>query len=229
MISLMMDTSLVKPGKKAGRALTILSALTCMAMISSHAQEPPAQHEAGFTPLFNGKNLNGWTIHGNQAGWSVKPGGIMRNDASEGNHNWIYYSQKTFKDFILKLEWRVAPNGNSGVFLRAKKGDAPWATGVEVQISNAPRDDNHCTGSLYGLAAVNPRPDERADVWHSYEIHCISNRYTIIADGVTCVKSTDEHKRLMQRPLEGLIGLQDAHQKAPSYIEYRNIRIKELK
>ncbi|MGB2560886.1 MAG: hypothetical protein ACPIG6_09835, partial [Akkermansiaceae bacterium] len=78
MISLMMDTSLVKPGKKAGRALTILSALTCMAMISSHAQEPPAQHEAGFTPLFNGKNLNGWTIHGNHAGWSVQPGGILR-------------------------------------------------------------------------------------------------------------------------------------------------------
>ena len=224
----MMSTSQRKAGRTAKLPITILTCLGCLAISSSLAQESPTGQESGFTPLFNGKNLDGWTIHGNKAGWSVRPGGILRNDASEGNHNWVYYSQKTFKDFILKLEWRVAPNGNSGVFLRAKKGNAPWATGVEVQISNAPRDDSHCTGSLYGLAAVNPKPDERADVWHSYEIHCIGNRYTVIADGVTCVKSTDEHKRLMQRPLEGYIGLQDAHQKAPSYIEYRNIRIKEL-
>ena len=51
----------------------------------------------------------------------------------------------------------------------------------------------------------------------------------MIADGVTCVQSTDANKALLTRPLDGYIGLQDAHQKAPSYIEYRNIRIKELK
>ena len=213
-------------------ALPLFTTLICLACLTSStvtAEHPPAKAEAGFTLLFNGKDMKGWTIHGGQAGWSVKPGGILRNDASVGNHNWIYYDQKTFKNFILKLEWKVAPNGNSGVFLRAKKGDAPWATGVEVQISNAPRDNSHCTGSLYGLAAVDPRPDERADVWHSYEIHCVGNRYTVIADGVTCVESGDQHKALLARPLEGLIGLQDAHQKPPSYIEYRNIRIKELK
>jgi len=213
-------------------ALPLFTTLICLACLTSStvtAEHPPAKAEAGFTLLFNGKDMKGWTIHGGQAGWSVKPGGILRNDASVGNHNWIYYDQKTFKNFILKLEWKVAPNGNSGVFLRAKKGDAPWATGVEVQISNAPRDNSHCTGSLYGLAAVDPRPDERADVWHSYEIHCVGNRYTVIADGVTCVESGDQHEALLARPLEGLIGLQDAHQKPPSYIEYRNIRIKELK
>ena len=213
-------------------ALPLFTTLICLACLTSStvtAEHPPAKAEAGFTLLFNGKDMEGWTIHGGQAGWSVKPGGILRNDASVGNHNWIYYDQKTFKNFILKLEWKVAPNGNSGVFLRAKKGDAPWATGVEVQISNAPRDNSHCTGSLYGLAAVDPRPDERADLWHSYEIHCVGTRYTVIADGVTCVESGDQHKALLARPLEGLIGLQDAHQKPPSYIEYRNIRIKELK
>lgn len=52
-------------------------------------------------------------------------------------------------------------------------------------------------GSLYGLAAVDPRPDESAEVWHSYEIHCVGNRYTVIADGVTCVQSTDANKALL--------------------------------
>ena len=206
--------------------ILLLTAFDCLA---DDQTANIAVDDSGFTPLFDGKTLNGWTIHGTKSGWSIQPGGILRNDASAGNHNWIYYDQKTFKNFILKLEWKVAPNGNSGVFLRAKKGDAPWATGAEVQISNAPRDNSHCTGSLYGLAAVNPRPDERADVWHSYEINCVGNRYTVIADGVTCVQSTDANKALLARPLEGYIGLQDAHQKAPSYIEYRNIRIKELK
>ena len=237
-----MKAPLITPSKSSALPLpTTLICLACLAWLTSPtvmAEQPPAkaeaqkteaQAEAGFTPLFNGKDMDGWKILGHQAGWSVKPGGILRNDASEGNHNWICYNQKTFKDFILKLEWRVAPNGNSGVFLRAQKGRHPWVSGVEVQITNAPRDASHCTGSLYGLVAVDPRPDESADVWHSYEIHCVGNRYTVIADGVTCVKSTDEHKKLLQRPLEGFIGLQDAHQKPPSYIEYRNIRIKELK
>jgi hypothetical protein len=208
-----------------------LGLLTALAGPLSHAQETlavdAAKDETGFTPLFNGKDLDGWTIHGNRSGWSVQPGGILRNDASKGNFNWIRYSRKTFTDFILKLEWRVAPDGNSGVFLRARENGPPWTTGVEVQISNAPRDASHCTGSLYGLAAVEPRPDERAEIWHSYEIHCIGKRYKVIADGVTCVDSNDRHTALMARPLEGYIGLQDAHQKAPSFIEYRNIRIKE--
>ena len=106
-------------------ALPLFTTLICLACLTSStvtAEHPPAKAEAGFTLLFNGKDMEGWTIHGGQAGWSVKPGGILRNDASVGNHNWIYYDQKTFKNFILKLEWKVAPNGNSGVFLRAKKG-----------------------------------------------------------------------------------------------------------
>lgn len=105
----------------------------------------------------------------------------------------------------------------------------PWFTGYEVQISNAPRDDAHCTGSLYGFVAVKPSPDETADKWHKFEIQCKDSHITVTADSVKCIdhdqSASDKTKN---RPLKGYIGLQDSHSSTGHYIEYRNVNIKVL-
>ena len=107
-----------------------------------------------------------------------------------------------------------------------------------VQISNAPRDDKHCTGALYGYAAVNPRPDESPDKWHTFELHCVGPKIKVVADGVvvidadqTKLTAPDEkgYTDPKTKPTRGYVGLQDAHAAAGNYIEYRNVRIKELK
>jgi Domain of Unknown Function (DUF1080) len=191
--------------------------------------------EAGFVPLFNGKNLDGWVIKGKAEGWQVK-NGILRSEGGKGG-DWVR-SEKEYADFILKLEWKVSKDGNSGVFLRVSDRGAPWQTGYEVQISNAPREEKHCTGALYSYAAVKPRPDETADKWHTFELHCVGPRIKVIADGVTIVdvdqtKLTAPDEKGYTDPktksLKGYIGLQDSHAPAGSYIEFRNVRIKELK
>ncbi len=194
-----------------------------------------ADREEGFKPLFNGKDLDGWVVKGKKEGWQVKDG-IIRSEGGKGG-DWIR-TTKQYGDFILKVDWKVSKNGNSGVFLRVPDKGAPWTTGYEVQISNEPRDDLHCTGALYGYAAVKPRPDESADKWHTFEIHCIGTKIKVIADGVTVI---DVDQTKLPRPkdkgysdpktkaLRGYIGLQDSHSPKGNYIEFRNIRIKELK
>ncbi len=178
----------------------------------------------GFVPLFNGKDLDGWVVMGNPAGFAVKDG-VIHSDGESGA-NWLR-SVRQYADFVLKVEWKVSKDGNSGVFIRCAEEGYPWETGSEIQITNAPRDDAHCTGSLYGSVAVNPRPDESADKWHEFEIRCLGRQITILSDGVKVIDADcDKVEALKKRPRSGYIGLQDSHAPKGSYVEYRNIRIK---
>lgn len=194
-----------------------------------------AADEEGFVSLFNGKDLKGWTVIGKPEGWEVKDG-LLRSEGGKGGDR--LQSDKEYGDYILKLEWKVSKGGNSGVFIRAAEKGNPWQTGYEVQIYTGERDDLHCTGSLYGYAAVNPRPDETPDKWHTLEIHCNGPRIKTVCDGVKVV-DIDQTKLPLPKeagypdpktkPLKGYIGLQDSHSAAGHYIEFRNVRVKELK
>lgn len=213
----------------------ILCGLAAVMFVLIAADLRGDEKDQGFVRLFNGKNLDGWVVKGKASGWQIKDG-ILRSDGATGG-DWIR-TTKEYGDFILKVDWKVSKGGNSGVFIRVPDKDAPWQNGYEVQISNAPRDDKHCTGALYGCAAVKPRPDETADKWHTFEIHCVGPRIKVIADGVTVVDveqtklPTPQEKGYSDpktKALRGYVGLQDSHAAAGTYIEYRNVMIKELK
>jgi hypothetical protein len=208
-----------------------LASLTLLVLASTLTAE---DKDAGFVPLFNGKNLEGWVLKGKADGWQVK-NGILRSEGGKGGE-WLR-SAKEYGDYILKVDWKVSKDGNSGVFIRIPDKDSPWQNGYEVQISNAPRDHLHCTAALYGYAAVKPRPDEAADKWHTFEVHCIGTKIKVISDGVTVV-DVDQTKLTAPdekgytdpktKPLKGYVGLQDSHAADGSYIEFRNVKIKEL-
>ena len=180
----------------------------------------------GFQSLFNGKDLSQWVVMGDERGWSVKDG-VIHSDGSQGGE-WLR-SVRQYEDFIFRVDWKVSKDGNSGVFIRSTAEGKPWKTGYEVQISNQPRDDSHCTGSLYAYAAVNPRPDESADEWHTFEITCRGDLITVVSDGVECVRyDQSSSDRTKDKPKRAYIGLQDSHSPEGHYIEYRNIMIKPL-
>ncbi|UCD28218.1 MAG: DUF1080 domain-containing protein [Planctomycetota bacterium] len=186
----------------------------------------PDPSEEGFVTIFNGKNLDGWKPVGNVKGFEVTEAGAIRSVFGRG-YGWLRYDKKQFSDFILRLEWKVSKRGNSGVFIRAAESNIPWVEGSEIQISNRPRDIAHCTGSVYGVAAVDPRPDESAEVWHEFEIQCNGPKVKVFADNIPIVDVDGwSLPALGIKPLKGYIGLQDAHE--PGWIEFRNVRIKEL-
>ncbi len=202
--------------------------------LAAAEQPPEGSHSLAFQPsggdgflnLFSGENLDGWTIMGDPEGWSVQDG-IIRSEGLRGG-DWLRFNE-SLSDFILKLDWKVSGNGNSGVYIRAAEEGRPWETGYEIQISNQPRDDLHCTCSLYGYAAVDPRPDESADTWHTFEIHAQGPRITVFSDGIKCAElDQSESEIAREKPLTGFVGIQDAHAGEGSYVEYRNIQLKLL-
>jgi hypothetical protein len=188
-------------------------------------QAPPV--EPGFTPLFDGQELSRhFLVKGRPEGFQAVDGVIR---GMPGGDRLI--SREMFSDFVLRLEWKVSQGGNSGVFLRvpSQEDGAPWESGFEVQISNEPRDEMHCTGSLYGVEKVRRRPDERAEVWHSFEITCLEKRITVKADGLLTIDArAEENQEIRKRPLRGYLGLQDSHAGPGSSVEFRNVRIQKL-
>lgn len=193
-------------------------------LISSLIAAPP---EPDFELLLNGRDLEGWTAAGDEAGWIVEEDGVLLTVGTVDG-GWLS-TDREYADFVLRLEYLLSEVGNSGVLIR---GLAPGSADVEVQLL-APwtpyRDDLHCTGSLYGHVAVDPRPDETTGIWHSLEITAIGKRLSVMVDGVeVCRATTDEVPTLAGSALSGHIALQSSHSGPEEWVRFRNIRIRDL-
>lgn len=204
----------------------------CLTACAEESKEaaPLVPDAEGYLHLFNGKDLEGWDIWANKSDFAVNDG-IIRCEHGGGGQ-FMLYRAREFDDFELVVEWRVSPKGNSGVFIRSPYREWPWETAYEIQISNEqpPRDEAHCTGSLYGCAAVNPRPDETPEKWRTYVIRAEGNQITVSVDGTQVVDFDQTSKpETSDKPRSGFIGVQDSHSgEAGTWIEYRTIKVKPL-
>jgi len=74
--------------------------------------------EKGFVPIFNGKDLTGWTQKGGKAQYTVKDGEII-GTAVPSTPNSFLCTQKIYGDFILEYEYKCDNRLNSGVQIRS--------------------------------------------------------------------------------------------------------------
>ncbi|MET8577376.1 lectin [Streptomyces sp. NPDC005012] len=180
--------------------------------------------ETGYTPLFDGSSTTGWR----QAG----PGAFTLADGtltSTGGMGLYWYSAQEFTgDYSVKLDWRMAGDDNSGVFLGFPASDDPWTAvnnGYEIQIDATDAADR-TTGSVYGFrsadiaardAALNP-PGE----WNTYELRVTGERLEIFLNGrkINDFTNTDPARSLRQ----GHIGIQNHG--AGDDVSFRDIRVK---
>lgn len=180
-----------------------------------------------YNPLFNGKDLSGWNLL-KPGGFEVIDGELVTRSSGSGTD---IYTEKSYSNFILKLEFLLSDVGNSGVFIR--RDPSKPGTGFEVQLL-APwtpwRDDLHCTGSMYGHVAVSNRPDETTGKWYRMVIKCDRNIVTVsVNDQITTMADIDTVKTMTGMPFTGYIGLQGNHaEKEGQFAKFRNISIKDL-
>ena len=186
-----------------------------------------------WTPLFDGKTLDGWEVIG-EGVWTVMSDGTLLGQCDPRkpclHQSWLY-TKKEFGEFDLYLEFWTRLGGNSGVSIR-DTSRARWAVGTEwdpnrtpshigyeIQISNG-YPDRYPTGSIYLLAPAQD-PDMRND-WNTLEIESRFDRIRVKLNG----KLVAEHPGLPDRPKVGPIGLQ-LHDRN-SIVMFRNIRIREI-
>jgi hypothetical protein len=82
---------------------TFTLALLALAL-AAHAADTPK----GFTPLFNGKDFTGWKLpEGDGGHWKVLNGVIDYDAQSEAKGDKNLWTEKAFKDFTLRIDWRI--------------------------------------------------------------------------------------------------------------------------
>ena len=154
-----------------------------------------------------------------------------------------------YADFDLRLQWKVAPGGNSGVIYRVgEEGEgigATYSTGMEMQVLDDQRHPDaqygadRWAGSLYDMVAVpDPSPVHKAGQWNDSRVVVHNGRIEHYLNGEKVVDldmNSDEWKQRLAdskfadwprfaKEKQGHIALQDHGDE----VAYRNIRIKDL-
>lgn len=214
-------------------ALAVVAALSAAtASAQRHNQESVADAD-GWTVLFDGTSLDGWTTSGNRDAWLVRDGELH----TTGQGGWWLRTEKMYRDFDLVLEFNVPENGNSGVGIRGSATGDPAFTGMEVQIYDNHGDApglNTC-GAVYNAVAPSETAVRPAGEWNTYRIRLVGDTLDVWLNGVHIhdaqklddrgfFRQPSQAMPLNARLTTGYIALQDHG----NPVRFRNIRIRDL-
>ena len=178
----------------------------------------------GWIALFDGKTLDGWVVTGtNPNGFVAKDGAIEWAEKGGG----YLRSRDRYDNFVLRLEYRVEEEGNSGIFLRAPRAARCSKIGMEFQINGdfGREPYSQSTGSIYDVVAPRVNAAREGLAWNEVEIRLEGSRMKAILNGEMVLDlDLNESEELRGRLRRGFIGLQDHGR----YVAFRNIRIKPL-
>ncbi len=175
-------------------ALQFLTLLLCLLPTSVVADTP-----AGFTPLFNGKDLTGWKgLVGNpktraamsaeelatkqqaadesmRAHWSIADGALVFDGKGES-----LCTDKDYGDFELYVDWKILEGGDSGLYLRGTPQVQIWDTEYENYFRHGAENGS---ASLWNNQR-NPRfplvkADKPVGEWNTFFIRMVGERVTI--------------------------------------------------
>jgi hypothetical protein len=188
--------------------------------------------ELGYKSLFNGKDLTGWEGAGGDAAqcWTVQDGAIV---GLEQKGPWLR-SLKQYGDFDLRLQYKVKPGGNSGVYVRVPENGNHHGkdAGVEIQLLDdyaeryAKLKPYQYTGSVYAVAPSTQHVGRPAGQWNDLEIEAKGHSYRVTHNGVVIVEADLEtFPQLEERLLKGYLGFQNHG----GGVWLRNIRLREGK
>ena len=184
--------------------------------------------ELSHKSIFNGKNLDGWEAAKGDAAdcWRVENGQIL---CTGKKGTWLRYREQ-FGDVNFRLEYKVSPGGNSGIYTRVPKNGNHHGknAGLEVQILDDSAKkykklkDFQYSASLYAIEAVSSRKSRKAGEWNQLEIDAKGQSYRVIHNGFVVIE-TDEKKspQLAERLTKGFFGLQNHNTK----VWFRRIRV----
>ncbi len=219
----------------SARSLALAAGLI-LAAWPALAAAPDGDIEKGFTPLFDGRGLDGWVVEGKrtceQDGkqvpiWSVEEGMIL----CQGNGYGFLRYDKEFQDCILRLEYRMTKGCNSGIGIRTvpytgKGGTRPSRAGYEMQILDdaGRKPGTHSSGSLYRYVAPRVNASRPAGEWNALEIELRGPHVKLTLNGQV-IHDLDQSKidKIKNKPVSGYFCLQNHGKK----IAFRNIRVKE--
>ena len=181
--------------------------------------------------LYNGKDLTGWQTTGN---WLPQKDGSLLIQPRKGEKGWQRYSaylwsKKKYKDFVLQVEYKYPPKGNSGIHFRVGDLKNPVNTGIEAQVLDSfgkKKVGPHDHGGIIRTVGASKNMSKKSGEWNTMIVSCKGHHLQVKLNGEQIVDIQLDKTPMKDRPLGGYIGLQDHGE--PNNLYFRNIKIKEL-
>ena len=174
--------------------------------------------------LFNGKNLDGWNIHGTEL-WYVENGLLICESGPDKGYGYLS-TKKFYDDFDLTLEFKQEANGNSGVFIRSTF-EGTKVSGWQVEVA-PPGNDTGGVYESYGREWLI-KPDKEKDKvlkmgkWNKMRIRVVGNHIQSWLNGTSMISLEDE----MIGKGKGSIALQ-IHDGGGIKVRWRNLIVNRL-
>jgi 3-keto-disaccharide hydrolase len=224
--------------KRIGWIAALLAACAAAAVAADNELSQKEKNE-GWKLLFDGKTLSGWKTTGKPEGWAVEDGAIACTLMGGG----YLYTEEQFGDFVLAIDYKVAPKTNSGIFFRWSDLKDPVHTGIEMQVYDSygkDRPGKHDAGAIYDIIAPGKNTSKPAGEWNHVVITCRDNLVSVEQNGEKVSEmdlnrwteagknpdgTTNKFKYAYKDlPRRGYIGFQDHGGK----VWFRNVKIKPL-
>lgn len=175
------------------------------------------------TSIFNGKNLDGWKIHGTEK-WFVENGELICESGPDKGYGYLV-TEKSYKDFELTLDFLQEADGNSGVFFRSSV-DGTKISGWQAEVA----PPGHNTGGVYESYGRGwlIKPDKEKDKalkmgdWNTMRLVVVGDEVTTYLNGTEMISIRDEKIG----SAEGSIALQ-IHDGGGIRVRWRNIVVTE--
>lgn len=165
------------------------------------------------------------------------------NELVAKDHDTLW-TKDSYLNFILDLEFKVAKESNSGVFLRAGN-TKDVLSALEIQVhENKDSSKYGMVGAIYDACPPTKDMSKPVGEWNHYTITCKGSLVSVVFNGEEVIhadlndwqetgKNPDGTPNKFKAPLKGFarpgpLGLQGLHGKAQAPVWYRNIKIKPL-
>jgi hypothetical protein len=178
----------------------------------------------GKQPLFNGKDLTGWSVHGTEK-WYVEKGELICESGPDKEYGYLV-SDKDYKNFELVVEFKQESNGNSGVFFHSSI-EGTKISGWQAEVA----PPGHHTGGIYESYGrgwlIQPEPNlakylKEGD-WNQLVVRLEGSKVSTWLNGQQMVVLVDEKIGAGT----GKVSLQ-IHDGGGVKIRWRKIEIQEL-
>ncbi|MBM1104898.1 DUF1080 domain-containing protein [Aurantibacter crassamenti] len=201
----------------------ILLALT-IAFVSCKSKAQTVANSTNQKTLFNGDNLDGWTIYGTEK-WYAEDGLLVCESGPDKGYGYLGTNEH-YKNFELTLDFKQEANGNSGVFIRSTV-DGTKVSGWQVEVA----PPGHDTGGVYESYGrgwlIKPAPEKdkalKMGEWNTMKIRVEGATVTSWLNGTQMMTITDDKIGAG----EGSIALQ-IHDGGGIKVRWKNIQLTEL-
>jgi hypothetical protein len=196
----------------------------------------------GWKLLFDGRSMKGW-----MTSKQTKPANGVENGTLNPHQTggYLLLAEHQYENFVLSLDFKLSPDGNSGVFIRTFplmpwRDNEIWQNGLEIQVLDSRDAGIHDTGALYDLQGPRVNVLKPVGEWNTMQIRAEGDIISVWVNGdhinrVDLSKFTEPYRRpdgsehkfpvaFAEHPKRGYLGIQDHGDD----VWYKNIKILDL-